>query len=937
MADISKNIEIIFGATDNIGGTISSIGSDLKSFENSIGSVTGPVAGLTKDLLKTEAAVVAVAAAYAGFAINESIKFQTAQIDLQKVLSDTDPKIESFTDTVIDLSEEYGVAAASILQGIANFKQAGFTAEEAAILQKDALDLIIAGDVGATESTEILISALKGFGVEAEKSPRFIEALNNVSNQYATNLGELAVGMARISPVAKQMGFSFEETTGLITPVIEVFRSGPEAANALKTGLLKLIDDAKPVGDALAAIGINQKDANGQMRSGKDIFYDVAEAFQTLDKNQQISITSQLVGIEQAGKMSEVFSNLSTVLAVTNAATEETGSVSKEVEARLNSAGRQVDRLVVSFNNLGKSVGDELLPGFGEITVSTTKLIQTFRDIVEQDAGLKSFFNALNSESEEFSEFIDAIAKALPKAFKDIKFNELISSFGSLKESIGDLFGDLDLTKPEDLAKALQNTVNFLTLLTNASAGVIEGLKPLIEGIVDFLEKLAASDKETQNFIGQIGGIATAIDAVLPLLGFLGDALQLIGGAFLTVRGLEALGTSVTETKKKIPGLITNLGLLATKLGPAGLVAAAGAAGVAIGTLEKNAIDVIIKKTTDSDTLGIWLYDIFHASDGDTTTPGLKNAAVATEKLGEKTEVATDRIGRFSEIQNLNIKVVNGVIEITDKLGIAIDGTGAAQGLWNERTTEMAKVMLQASKNMISYDEQLAKNAESLRRSKEPTLRLADAIEEANRKQQSFRVVLKDGEKVLETWGGTNEKAAETVKKVAGELDKLSESEKITIENTAKAERQLEALASNEKIKAMEFTARIKIADLDADAKRVEAVMQSLTAVFENTADVIGSLVVGFDAAFTPEDREFFKDMIEEQIKLQKGSLAVQKLEAETLAAKIKAQTRILEQGGAEININADNLLPELQAVLKSLIDNIRVEALNSGLEFLLP
>jgi TP901 family phage tail tape measure protein len=97
------------------------------------------------------------------------------------------------------------------------------------------------------------------------------------------------------------MGFSMEETAGILTPVIEIFRSGDEAAVALKTGLLKLIDDTKPVQEALASIGVSQTDANGALRSGKDILLDVSKAFQTLDEDQKLFVTQQLVGIEQAG------------------------------------------------------------------------------------------------------------------------------------------------------------------------------------------------------------------------------------------------------------------------------------------------------------------------------------------------------------------------------------------------------------------------------------------------------------------------------------------------------------------------------------------------------------------------------------------------------------------------------------------------------------
>jgi TP901 family phage tail tape measure protein len=44
-----------------------------------------------------------------------------------------------------------------------------------------------------------------------------------VSNKYATDVKQLGLGMSKLAPIAKTMGLSFEETAGILTPVIEVF------------------------------------------------------------------------------------------------------------------------------------------------------------------------------------------------------------------------------------------------------------------------------------------------------------------------------------------------------------------------------------------------------------------------------------------------------------------------------------------------------------------------------------------------------------------------------------------------------------------------------------------------------------------------------------------------------------------------------------------
>ncbi len=314
-------------------------------------SVTSPLAGLTTTLVKTELAIGALAAGLGAIAFDQSVKFEAATLDLAKVLDTTEGSVESFTAQMSELALEFGIASTELIQSQANFIQAGFSASDAANLVRDSLNLVIAGDIEAAEASELLIASLKGFREPASEAARLTDILNEVSNNYATNVKELAIGMAGIAPIANQMGFSFEETAGILTPVIEVFRSGSQAAIALKTGLLRLVDDSAPVQDALTQIGVAQRDANGDLRSGKEILADVAVAFKNLDDNQKVFLTSQLVGIEQAARLTQVFDNLSQSTEITNSALNASGSAAKEVAIRLASAEVQINRAKTAFGH----------------------------------------------------------------------------------------------------------------------------------------------------------------------------------------------------------------------------------------------------------------------------------------------------------------------------------------------------------------------------------------------------------------------------------------------------------------------------------------------------------------------------------------------------------------------------------------------------------
>lgn len=341
---------------------------------------------ITKATTLLSTAFAPIAVAYASLrlgtaVIMESIRFESALLDLQKVLTDAEGDARQFTGTVEDLAKRYGESAVDILQGAANFKQAGFTVNEAFELQEESLKLVIAGNLEAAEASEILVSVLKGFKAPASDAARLVDVLNEISNKYATNVRELAQGMADLSPIAKKMGFTFEETAGLLTPVIEIFRSGSEAAQALRTGLLKIISDEKPVENALRALGVEQKDLNEELRSGKDILLDVSLAFTNLNRNQKLFITANLVGTRQAARMVEVFDGLNKTQEITRIAMAATGSAAREVAIRMAATEKQIDIFQVGLARIAKIVGDELNPSFRKMLSGLTNLLPKVLDL----------------------------------------------------------------------------------------------------------------------------------------------------------------------------------------------------------------------------------------------------------------------------------------------------------------------------------------------------------------------------------------------------------------------------------------------------------------------------------------------------------------------------------------------------------------------------
>jgi TP901 family phage tail tape measure protein len=433
-------------------------------------------------------------------ALSESIKFESALLDLQKVMDDTEGSAERFTGTVNKMAKKYGVSAAEILQGAANFKQAGFDLEEVFTLQAAALDLVIAGDIEAAQASDLLVASLKGFKAPASEATRLIDVMNEVSNRYATNLEELAIGMAEFSPIAAKMNLSFEETAGLLTPIIEIFRSGSEAAVALKMGMLRLVSDQAPVLEGLRRLEINQRKANGSLKSGRDILLEVAAAFRTVEETEKLKLTADLVGIRQAGKMVEVFDGLNKTLEITQVAMNATGSAAKEVAIRLGSTEKKIDKMKVTFSIMAKTVGDELKPALRWLVDWATTIIPIMTPIAVFVSGtLAAAFNIAKAAFLTASQGVLYFAKGI--AFLTDKFGITNDATSTLNEMLKDM--DKQMKKTQDnIARAGRKMIGLaeaedkLTVATKKSKKEAEALEKRQQEVIDAYEESAKAAAE---------------------------------------------------------------------------------------------------------------------------------------------------------------------------------------------------------------------------------------------------------------------------------------------------------------------------------------------------------------------------------------------------------------------------------------------------------
>jgi TP901 family phage tail tape measure protein len=914
MADTERFVKIVFGGVDQTGRAFQSVADGLQSIESNIGRVTGPLANVSETILKTEAAMATLGAAFLGFSYNEAVKFQAASLDLQKVLSDSEGTVSQYTPQVRELSDTYGVASTSVLESAANFRQAGFDINESLRLTESSLQAVKISELDSAEASRLFIATLNGFQAPAAEVGRLLDVLNAVSNEYAASVGELGTGMAELAPIARMAGLSFEETAGVLTPIIEIFGSGSEAARAMKTALLRLSSDTKPVQVALQAIGVTQTDTNGALRQSGDILKDLAGVWPSLTSAQQSYYAAELVGIDQAARFSAALGNYEKVLQVTQTALSAAGSAQKELAIRMQAAEEVINRTKVAFQGLAISVGAQFQSELTGVVDGAGELGRAFSALVDS-GGLEPLFAGLRPLLAGLEDDLRTIAVALPDAFERLDFTPITDGFEAISEAVNAIFSGVDLTTADGLATALQKVVDVGGGMLQVTGGIIEGLSPLIDGLAAAATGFGDLDGNVQQSIGNLLGFAQGVGYLLPAIGGLGSSLDLIGGSL----GVLA-GTQAAKWLAGLSGGFEALSASVTRFAPA----ISGVIGYQVG-------DWFVKNTETGNRWKNSLSDLFSSIDrlitGEQAWEKMSYSAIDfQDKLADSTRDVSDAVqdaGRKLDLLNLS--------DITEQVkahGLAWDDTKGYVLQAAHSEAEIEEILQRMYGTMDAGNAAVG----------ELNGKLIETREEGGYIVKTFQdaagAILVTSEKMRE---GTDagSKFSRSLVESATSADDLSQ--KLGLSNTEATDffLKLKAIDNEFNGKLIEANIRLKTAELEADTARFKDLFDSINTTITNTGGLIGDLFGSYGDAGRWEQLEI-ENQIDLENKRRDEALKKQGELADAEIALLKRKAEALARGDALLKIEADGMEPEIEAFMWRILEKIQVRANADAEEFLL-
>ena len=265
------------------------------------------------------------------------------------------------------------------------FLKAGYDEEQSAKLAQVATlyQNIADEEISASEAGEFIVAQMKAFNMTANESEQIIDAVNEVSNNFAVSSADLANNIGKISAVMSTAGNSYEELLGMTTAITEQTRNASTAVRGLRqisTRLMQVMDESSSTGKKLTQIykdlDIALYDQDGQLRSTYDILYDLSEQWDSLDTNTKDYIALTSAGSNQIQNFTALMNQFDTAVEATDTALNSSGSASRENERYMESLEAKVNQLKAQFQEF--VLGDGGLSDFIKKLVDTGTAILKF-------------------------------------------------------------------------------------------------------------------------------------------------------------------------------------------------------------------------------------------------------------------------------------------------------------------------------------------------------------------------------------------------------------------------------------------------------------------------------------------------------------------------------------------------------------------------------
>jgi TP901 family phage tail tape measure protein len=276
------------------------------------------------------------------------VDIDSAMTELKKVTDETSGAYSKFLSEAGDRAKNLGVSISDVVNATADFARLGYNLEEATQISDSAVMFKQVGDgvQSMDDATSDIISAMKAFNIEADKSLTITDRYNAVGNSFSITSAGVAEALKRSASSLHTAGNDIDQSIGMIVAANDVVQDPDSVGAGLRVIALRIrgaTSELESMGEetdtvvkstaklqaeikAISGVNILESD-NATFKSTYQIMDELSAKWSQLSDIQKATLTDKIAGKNRANIFSSMMENWE--------------DARKAMETSKNSAGKQ--------------------------------------------------------------------------------------------------------------------------------------------------------------------------------------------------------------------------------------------------------------------------------------------------------------------------------------------------------------------------------------------------------------------------------------------------------------------------------------------------------------------------------------------------------------------------------------------------------------------
>ena len=296
--------------------------------------------------------------------VSIAVNFEQSIARLGAITRSGDDALLGLEQTARRLGETTQFSASEAASAMTFLGMAGFKTNEIISATPGMLNLAQAAGSDLAGTADIASNILSGFSLKADEMGRVGDVLSATFTTSNTTLQMLGDTLKYAAPVASSAGASIEQVAAMAGLLGNVGIQGSMAGTALRAAFLRLSAPPKVAADALANLGVEVKDLDGNLRSVPELLQELAKATEGLGSAERAEAIKQIFGSEASAGLTELLKQagsgaLDSYIQQLQQAKGTADTMAKKMSA--TTAG-SLKRLGSALESVAISIGSLLLP-----------------------------------------------------------------------------------------------------------------------------------------------------------------------------------------------------------------------------------------------------------------------------------------------------------------------------------------------------------------------------------------------------------------------------------------------------------------------------------------------------------------------------------------------------------------------------------------------